>query len=462
MSRRVLVIGLDCASPQLVFERYRRSMPHVSSLMERGIWGRMRSSEPPITVPAWTCMTTGRDPGELGLYGFRKRIGYGMAIHDSRDLREKRIWDRIGEAGKKAVALFVPLTSPPTPLRGEMVSCFLHPGANTPRSFPPRLIDDLEDRFGPYRTDIEGFRERPIGAIVEDLFAMAEQHFAFALDRWVQAKPDFLMMVEMGSDRLHHALWQQIDPSHPAHDPRGEHLDTGERYYAFLDAQIGRLLSHVDDETTVLIVSDHGARPMRGAFRINEWLRREGWLVLKHPPETSSPLRPEWVDWERTRAWAEGGYYARIFLNVNGREPQGLIPPTAFEEARTRLKRSLEAGIELADRTLQCRAERPGDVYRRVRGDAPDLMLYVGDLDQRISSVVFPTNASPPLLTDEDERGRDGCNHDWDGIFIGAGSGIGQLGELSDLSLYDFAPTVGGLLQLELPSDLRGRNLLKL
>ncbi|MBW2191752.1 MAG: alkaline phosphatase family protein, partial [Deltaproteobacteria bacterium] len=71
---RMIVIGLDCAAPRLVFERYRDAMPNLRALMERGTWGPLRSSEPPITVPAWTCMVSGRDAGELGLYGFRNRV----------------------------------------------------------------------------------------------------------------------------------------------------------------------------------------------------------------------------------------------------------------------------------------------------------------------------------------------------------------------------------------------------
>ena len=97
----MMVIGLDCAPPRLVFERYRGVMPNLSALMERGTWGALRSSEPPITVPAWTCMVSGRDAGELGLYGFRNRVAGRdrAAIGDGRDVRVKRVWDWLGEHG---------------------------------------------------------------------------------------------------------------------------------------------------------------------------------------------------------------------------------------------------------------------------------------------------------------------------------------------------------------------------
>ncbi|MGH3113332.1 MAG: alkaline phosphatase family protein, partial [Gaiellaceae bacterium] len=73
MASRALVIGLDCAPPELVFERWREDLPTLRSLMERGRYGVLRSCDPPITVPAWACMTSSRSPGALGIYGFRNR-----------------------------------------------------------------------------------------------------------------------------------------------------------------------------------------------------------------------------------------------------------------------------------------------------------------------------------------------------------------------------------------------------
>ena len=115
----------------------------------------------------------------------------------------------------------------------------------------------------------------------------------------------------------------------------------GERYYALLDRELGALVALADDETAILVASDHGARPLRSAFRINEWLVREGLLTLRHVPASPEPLKPEWVDWARTEAWAEGGYYARVFFNVRGtwRLRVNLAPttvnansfPTAYE-----------------------------------------------------------------------------------------------------------------------------------
>jgi len=92
---KVAIIGLDCATPQLVFDRFRDSLPNLARLMAEGAWGPLESSHPPITVPAWACMMSGWDTGQLGIYGFRNRKDYsydGYAIASSQSLHRDRGW----------------------------------------------------------------------------------------------------------------------------------------------------------------------------------------------------------------------------------------------------------------------------------------------------------------------------------------------------------------------------------
>jgi hypothetical protein len=84
-------------------------------------------------------------------------------------------------------------------------------------------------------------------------------------------------------------------------------------------------IRRLDDETAVLALSDHGAQRLDGGFCVNEWLVREGFLVLNRYPDVVTPFDQLDVDWERTRAWGDGGYDAWIFLNVAGREPRGAL-----------------------------------------------------------------------------------------------------------------------------------------
>lgn len=450
MRRRVLVIGLDCAPPALVFDRLRDAMPNVAGLMRRGAHGPLRTVAPPITVPAWACMVSGRDPGELGLYGFRNRAddGYALSIADATWLDAPRVWDVLGDAEKTVATLYVPLTSPPRAVNGCAIGGFLGRGAAF--THPPELGARLEARFGPHAPDVSAFRTGDTERLLDELYDTTRQHFRVAEAIWTEDAPDFLMMVEMGTDRLHHALWRHLDPAHPDHDPDHPHVRDARDYYAFVDAQIGALLERTDDDTAVLVVSDHGARSMRGGVCVNEHLRRAGWLALKDDPPAPTALTPAMVDWSRTRAWGEGGYYARIFFNVAGREPEGIVHPDRLDAEVRALAAELEV-LPLPTTERPTRAARPVDLYRAVRGRAPELLVFFGDLDVRSLGKV-----GGEVFQLEDDRGPDGCNHDWDGIFVAAGAGVGARGRLDGLSIHDVGPTVLSLLGVPTPDGWLG------
>ena len=115
------------------------------------------------------------------------------------------------------------------------------------------------------------------------------------------------------------------------------------------------------------MVSDHGAQRLDGGFCVNEWLVREGLLALHEYPREVTPFGKLAVDWARTTAWSEGGYYARVFLNVKGREPQGTIDARDYEKVRDDLKARLEATTDDRGRPMGTRVYKPEEVYRAVR-----------------------------------------------------------------------------------------------
>ena len=444
---RAMVIGLDCASPALIFGPLRASMPRLDRLIRRGAHGPMRSVMPPITSPAWACMTSGRDPGELGVYGFRDRRedSYAFDIVDARAIEAPRIWDVAGEAGKTVAVLYVPLTSPPREVRGCMVGGFLGDGSGS-TTFPADLAAELEARFGPHEPDVAEYRTEDRDGLLDGLYRTARQHFAVARAMWSERNPELLMMVEMATDRLHHAFWEHLDPTHPEHDPAHRHVRDVRDFYAFIDAQLGALIDGTDEDTTVLVVSDHGARTMRGGFRINEWLRERGWLALREQRSAPVVLEPRMVDWSSTRAWAAGGYYARVFLNVQGREPRGIVPEARVASEVSALIEELSS-IE----TPRARTVQPREIYRAVNGRAPELMVTFDDLAVRALGTV-----GGPLLETKNDSGPDGCNHDWSGIFVGTGPGLSGRGALDGLSIHDVGPTVLGALAIGTPTGWLG------
>ncbi len=451
---RLLLIGLDCAPPQLVFERYRDVMPNVARLMATGRWGKLRSSVPPVTVPAWASMLSGYDPGELGLYGFRKRVhgSYALSLVQSSDVNLPMVWDRLGDAGKHVAVLFVPPSYPPRPVNGELVSCFLTPDGDSPHTHPPELAAELRQLFGRYLPDIEDYRSDEHERLLCELYAMTEQHFAIAEHVLRTRRPDFTAMVEIGPDRLHHAFWSQIDALDARHVPGNRYANEGRKYYAFLDTQIGRLLTAAGEDTQVLVVSDHGARPLLGGICINEWLIEHGYLVLQQAyPQAPTPLSELKVDWSATRAWAEGGYYARVMLNVQGREPEGCVAPQVAASLRDQLAAELAAIPGPGGERLAHRVRKPQECYRRCEGLPPDLAVFFDDLGYRAIGSV----GHDGLYATSNDTGPDACNHDWDGVFVLAGPGLRARGELSGLRITDVAATICGLMGIALPHRLQ-------
>ncbi|MFW6125352.1 MAG: alkaline phosphatase family protein, partial [Pirellulales bacterium] len=313
---KVVLIGLDCAEPTLVFDRYRDKLPNLSRLAADGIWGELRSCDPPITVPAWMSMMSSKDPGTLGFTGFRNRADYSydkLSIVSSRSVREPLLWDMLGEAGKRVIVLGVPQTYPPRPVSGVLVSGFLTPSLKSEYTYPAELKGEIAETVGPYLFDIPDFRTDEKPRLRRDLWRMTEQRFELA-HHLLRTRPwDFFMMVEMGTDRVHHGFWRHMDPAHPKYVPGNEWEDVIEQHYIHVDAQIGRLLDELPDDTTVLVVSDHGATALQGGICVNEWLIQQGYLVLQeYPAEVTRPAELK-IDWPKTRAWGEGGYYGRVF-----------------------------------------------------------------------------------------------------------------------------------------------------
>ncbi|HKG21641.1 MAG TPA: alkaline phosphatase family protein [Blastocatellia bacterium] len=463
MKKRVMVIGLDCATPQLVFERWRNDLPNLRSLMEAGIWGKLRSSDPPITVPAWMSMMTSKDPGRLGFYGLRNRVDYSyekMATANSTFVKEPTVWDILSERGKRVILIGVPQTYPPRPVNGEMVTCFLTPSTDKQFTYPASFKEEVQRVTGGYILDAVGFRvdEDEKDRVLKTIYEMTEKRFKLARHMVeTRADWDFFMMVEMGPDRIHHMFWKYTDPEHPKYVPGNKYEESIHDYYKFVDAQIGDLLAMAGEETAVLVVSDHGARGMVGGICFNEWLMREGYLVLKNRPEKAVPVEQCDVDWSRTRAWGSGGYYARLMINVKGREPQGIVEPgEEYERVRTGLVEKLAALRDHKGEPMHTFAVRPEDVYREVRGVPPDLFVYFGNLSWRSVGSVWPSEPDS-VYTFENDTGPDDANHDWHGIFIMRdGAGNGSL-EGQGMNLKDVAPTVLSLLGEEVPGDMEGK-----
>lgn len=466
---RLLVIGLDCAAPELVFDQWRQDLPNLNRLMSRGAYGRLRSCIPCITVPAWSVMTSSKDPGVLGIYGFRNRADYSydrLTIATGSAVKEPRVWDLLGQAGYKVVTIGVPGTYPPRPVNGAQISCFLTPqtvardekGQVTSKVFtyPPELSERVNDwAGGEYMVDVKQFRTENKDFLLRQIYDMTRQHFGVVREMLRDQAWDFFMFVEMGTDRIHHGFWKFHDPAHSKFEPGNRYEHAIRDYYRYLDGELGEVLRLSDDgRTVILVVSDHGAKKMDGGICVNEWLRENGWLVLGQDlPERPTSIEKVKIDWSQTRAWGEGGYYARIFMNVAGREPNGVVPLADYERVRDELADQLRRIPGPQGEDIGTQVYKPQSIYRQVNGIAPDLIVYWGNLEWRSVGSLGHSQ----VWTFENDTGPDDANHAQDGLLIlyDPRQPVGGR-ELQDLEIMDVAPTVLTYFGVPIPPDMQG------
>ncbi len=452
--RKVIIAGLDCAPPELVFDAG-DSLPVLNGLRKNGLWGKLRSSDPPITIPAWMVMTTGHDPGQLGLYGFRHRTGYSykdMWIANSKAVKAKKLWDYIGEQGGTSTVVSVPPSWPPYPVAGNLVSCFITPpGTDKPYTWPASLKSEIEERFGPYQFDV-AFRTEDRDEILRGIHDMTDQRFK-VMDWLIQDKPwDLFMFVEIGVDRMHHAFWKYMDRGHHLYEPGNKYENAIRDYYKFVDAKLGELIALADKDTAVLVVSDHGAKRMKGCFCINDWLIEKGWLTVRKRPTGPTKFESLDIDWEKTRAWAWGGYYARIFLNVEGREPRGSIAPEDYEKVRDELSAEIMAIRGPNGEAWKTRIIKPQEHFEVLEGDYPDMMVYFDDLYWRSAG----TLGYGTMYLAENDTGPDDAVHNYDGIYI-LNDPLGGPGGRKDANIIDIAPTVLDIMGIAAPPEMKGK-----
>jgi predicted AlkP superfamily phosphohydrolase/phosphomutase len=218
---KICVLGLDCAAPEILLHDTR--LVHVRRLMNRGLYGKLESVVPPITVPAWMCMVTGQDPGSLGVYGFRNRVDYsyvGLSFVNSNSIRQPAIWDVLATYGKKSIVVGVPPSYPPRRIHGISVGCFLTPDPSKNEFTHPSGIGvKLHELTGGYPVDVKNFRTTDKDRLKREIFEMSRKQWTAV--RWLLTEQewDYFHFVDIGLDRIQHGFWNYYDPQHRHYQP---------------------------------------------------------------------------------------------------------------------------------------------------------------------------------------------------------------------------------------------------
>jgi predicted AlkP superfamily phosphohydrolase/phosphomutase len=482
MSTRVLIIGLDgltfdVINPLLDAGR----LPNLARLRTEGVAAPLRSTYPDTSAPAWTSCRTGVNPGKHGLFSFWRIVDYEWVFMSSADLHVPAVEHILSRQGRRVCSVNVPITYPPQPVNGVVISGLPTPGPDSNFTYPAGLRDELLARVG--GCPVDGFGDLDYRNPSELVHQLYERHrrrrevsrFLLGRESW-----DYFMAVFTVSDKIQHGFWRARErwlhgDTNPLVQRFGPVID---QCYELLDETVGVLLAEAGDEATVLVVSDHGFGPCENEVYPNVWLRdsghfklrfahkiwarqlrweqRNGWPLPVPRVRVGPPRRR--VDWRRTRAF--GSLYVEsraIRLNMKGREPQGIV--TSGQEAETLLQILADGFLDLKmpdGRPLFVRVYRPEEIYHGPYArEAADLVLKANDPSTRILGKFTVDHMLHPLTEVRASSG----NHRPVGILFARGPKVDARALLDTPHIMDIAPTVLWALGEPAPAYLDGRSL---
>jgi predicted AlkP superfamily phosphohydrolase/phosphomutase len=500
-----MVIGLDGVPLGLIRNWAEEGkLPTFRRLMERGVVGQLRSTVPPTSGPSWSTFMTGKNPGKTGIYDFLyRRDGTYHFPPVNASLRDgESLWRLLSTQGNKVGVVNVPISYPVEEVNGYMISGWMTPYAAQDFSYPPDLWRELRDEIGyyaiyPTETFAESRRESFFKAC-EDLLDLRSRTVFHLMEKY---PTDFFMVVLFDTDRVLHQLWHYLDPSHPWRTP-GDGTDRSSevvRYFQLVDEKVGQILERADEDTLVIVLSDHGMGPAHNFIVLNNWLLDAGLLQLKRDIpravkrwlfDAGFTLRnvhrvadriglakhAEYkglysmdhlmklvflsfldVDWSRSRAYSFGRHLGSIYLNVKGREPQGIVEPgREYEQVRDEI-------VRLAEQFTHPRTGEPliGEIIKRedvysgpYLERAPDLILRPRDESNIFFGLAdFGSNATVDTVYRYSGMHRD------HGLLIMSGKGVKSGDGIEGAGIEDLAPTILYAMGCPIPADMDGKVL---
>lgn len=491
MTKRAVIIGLDGATFDIIDPMIERGrLPNLKRLIDEGVSGPLRSTLHPNSFPGWASCTTGTSEGRHGVYSpFIKEAGvYDFRAMSALDIKTKTIWELLTERNRRVGVVNVPTTYPTVPVNGFLVTGMLTPTLDSQFTYPQELKAALmsavpdyliephrntnkAEKAAEFRRCLDA-RRRALNYLLRENAATAE---------W-----DFLMVVYSILDRTQHDFWADMDQSHHKHNAQGQFQGFIEEMYERADAAVGELLKLIPAGTPILVCSDHGFCASRFEIRVNEWLQEQGWLAyrdsltwrakqklasIRARVESRIAVAPpagwdnaldkkaargravfEEIDWSRTRAFF--GLDRGIWINLRGREAEGIVEPGDYqrvcEELRDALRqlRSPVDGEPVFEQVL-LRAQAFTGRYAEL---LPDLIVVTRDprfvpLEGRSPGGVFVPSSTTS-----------GAHAPY-GIFIAHGDGIQRGVKIKNAHLRDIAPTALYALDEPVTEDMDGRVL---
>lgn len=506
-----MVIGLDGATWDLMQPWIDAGqLPNLATLQSQGAWGKLASTIQPLSAPAWTSFLTGVNQGKHGIFDFvrRRSNSYTIEFTNSTMIGAPTLFEYLGQAGLRVASINVPFTFPVWPINGVMVGGPFAPGVGPEIMYPPHLWDEFSRAVRDYVVlpDYVPKSDSPEEKLAADLVACVRKRtlaaeFLLSKEDW-----DAIFVVYTATDQAQHAFWRYLprelggDESSSVPDSLREAILS---VYREVDEGVGRILRYATDSTLVVVLSDHGSGRLDVTVNLDCWLAQQGYLIYRghkksvHSSYSSlvssfarvygllvprlvrqhlrrvlgqhfqavkgqlaTSLLTTDIDWAQTRAYALG--YGDIYVNLKGREPEGIVAPGAeYEMLINDIAVKLEAlvspnGEPIVEHVYHGGALYHGDHARQ----GPDLTVVLRD--HRFHCVARHTDAD--LVFEDpnrwlfDARPLTG-GHRPDGIMMLSGEVIRPDTILQDARIFDLAPTILTALGLPVPAEMDGRVL---
>jgi predicted AlkP superfamily phosphohydrolase/phosphomutase len=264
---------------------------------------------------------------------------------------------------------------------------------------------------------------------------------------------DFLLSIINGSDRINHSFWRYQDKHHRKYEEHSEFENVLKNYYKYMDRKFGEILELIDDETIVILLSDHGITRMHTRVNLTDWLIKEGYMTLKKTINEKCVFKPDIVDWKKTKAFAVGAYDGEIFINLKGKEPEGCVEEKDYDSLIEELEKKLKEIPGEDNSKLNTFVFKKKFFFRgKCEESAPDIVVYFDNLQYGCNTSLI---GNETLWSPQTAMGSDDACHSRQGIFIMNKSK--QKGDIGEVNYIDIAPTILDKLGIGIPKDMEGK-----
>jgi predicted AlkP superfamily phosphohydrolase/phosphomutase len=486
IAKRVLIIGLDGATFDVLGPMMDKGyMPNMKHIVETGASGILNSTKPPITPAAWTTFMTGMGPGRHGVIDFERYdpATNTLAFNSMFQIQEKTIWQILSEKNYKVGSLHLPMTYPPRQVNGFMVSGFETPSIEAEFTFPKELKESILKEIPDYTFSTNWKRGLFGGrSCFDENLEYFKQNFRqnVKLAQLCTAKYgwDAMMVLFKLVDNIQHKTWKYIDPKNDGKFPEKQRKVFS--CFQVLDDCLGELMELArEQEATILIMSDHGHGSLDGRVQPNRLLKEWGYLnLISDASQAKTRLAWSWyrmfkkkrgrfkqgsvgierelaIDWPSTKACVmHAGMYGFLYLNLKGRQPDGVVEPYEYEQMRNELiEKFMAARDEKFGEPIFTEVVKPEELYKCSREEhpnMPDLML----IPRTGLAVIRKIRGNKAVKWALD--GSLGGTHRIEGIFLAHGPSV-KPGLKIEGNIADITPTLLAMLGQPVPADMEGK-----